>query len=189
MHTTASLLSNLIGLLRIAATSILEVTQGRNHEQASALNNLAAALEKTGFVSAPSAPAAEAALALLASHQAPLEPVFAALPSGFREAYQQTATALAVSHPRLAASAQQSQSASEFQAQSEFQAKMLDLQHATDQGASFLPQPAPRILAPSLEPPVRESEQGEESSLGLALALGFLGVAAVVFLASKGLPR
>ncbi len=104
MLTPQVLTKNLIALLRAAASSILEVARVSGHPVVVALQNAAAALEATRFVEAPSSSSALAALTVLSTHQGPLQSAFAlqAL-APVKAAFEQTATALAVEYPALAA--------------------------------------------------------------------------------------
>lgn len=104
MLTSQVFTKNLIDLLRFSANKILEVAKVPGHPVMVALQNAAAALEATRFVEAPSSSSALAALTVLSTHQGSLQPVFDInVFASVKAAFDQTANALAVEHPLLAA--------------------------------------------------------------------------------------
>lgn len=169
-------LKNLVFMLHQGADDILASTQGAAPNSVAILRGLAFALSKTGFIENPSPATAFAALTLLLDNNATVMPILRALPPARQAQY---------TYPRVAAKIQEEQATPQ----------------TPPQVAPVQPQPPPALSSPSPEssqdasfsqdgqPPLLDPATGEGSSstLGLALAFGFLGVAVVGYLAKKGL--
>ncbi len=170
-------LKNLVFMLHQGADDILSSTQGPQPNSVAILRGLAFALDRTGFSQSPTSASSAAALTLLLDNSATVMPILRSLPPRRQAQY---------TYPRVVAKIREEQAAQ----QPPPQAVPVQPQPPTDWPPPSSESSPDASFSQAGQPPPVEPTTGEGSdTFGLGLALCFLGVVTVAYLASKGRPR